>query len=169
MPADAFANVFAAVFEFEEGDRNPVHVQHNIGAFFVFALDGDFLGDRKVVLWGILPVDELDGLGVFAGAGFDLDAVAEEFINFFVVVVEASVGVVGFGAEFVEGLADLGRGVVLLGKVAGEQGFFNVAVVGAILSVAEVLVAEFVAEELDDTVLGDSFGLSNTHVYLCNE
>jgi len=114
---DAFADVFAAVFEFEDGDRNPVDIHHNIGALFVFALDGDFLGDRKVVLFGILPVDEMDGLGVFAGAGFDLDAVAEELIDFFVVVVEAAVGVVGFGAEFVEGLADLGWGVVLVGEV----------------------------------------------------
>ena len=71
------------------------------------------------VLVGVFPVDELDGLGVFAGAGFDLDAVAQEFIDFFVVVVEAAVGVVGFGAEFVEGLADLGWGVVLLGEVLG--------------------------------------------------
>lgn len=118
--ADAFADVFAAVFEFEDGDRNPIHIQHDIGAFFVFALDGDFLGDRKVVLLGVLPVDEMDGLGDFAGAGFDLDAVAEEFINFFAVVVEAAVGVIGFGAEFVEGLADLGRGVVLVGEVVGE-------------------------------------------------
>jgi hypothetical protein len=63
---------------------------------------------------------------------------------------------------------DLGDGVVLLGEVLSEEGFFDVAVVGAVLPVAEVVVAEFVAEELDDRVLGDSFGLSNTHVYLCN-
>jgi hypothetical protein len=102
-------------------------------------------------------------LGGFAGIGFDGDAVAEELVDGLVVVVEAAVGVVGFGAEFVEGLGDLG-GAVGLGEVGGEVGFFEVAVVGAVLPVAEVRIIEFAFEEFDDAVLGGAFGLSDgTH------
>jgi hypothetical protein len=127
------------------------------------AVNGDFFGDGEVVAIGVLPVDEGDGFVVFSGVGFDGDAVAEEAIDFLVVVVEAAVGVVG-GAEFVDGLGDLGGGVSVLGEVVGEEGVFDVAVVGAIVPVAEVAVAEFVAEEGYDSVLGDSFGVSDvTH------
>ncbi len=47
--ADAFADGDAAVFEFEDGDRDAVDVEDDVGAFFFFALDGDFLGDGEVV------------------------------------------------------------------------------------------------------------------------
>ncbi len=108
----------------------------------------------------------MEGFGGFAGAGFDLDAVVEEAVYGFVVVVEAAGGFVGFGAELVEGLADLGGAVALGGEVAGEVDCFDVAVglacgFGAILPVAEVVVAELIFEEGDHTVLGDAFGVSD--------
>ncbi len=141
--ADAFADFFAAVFEFDDADRNTVDVEHNIGAFFFFAVEGNFFGDREVVGFWVLPVNELNGFGVLAGGGFDLDAVAQEFVDFFVVVVEASSGFVGGAVEFVEGLADLVGSVALLGEVGGEEGCFDVAVelscfLGAVLPVAEI-------------------------------
>ncbi len=51
--------------------------------------------------------------------------------------------------------------MALAGEVVGEEGFFDVAVGGAIVPVAEVVVAEFFAEERDYTVLGDSFWVSD--------
>lgn len=159
--ADAFADFFAAVFKFDNADRNAVDVQDNIGAFFFFALDGDFFSDREVVGFWVFPVDELDGFGVLAGGGFDLNAVAQEFVDFFVVVVEAAGGLVGCGVEFVEGLADLGGCVALLGEVGGEELFFDVAVAFAVFPVAEVGVVEFVTEEGDDAVLGVAFWLAD--------
>lgn len=150
----------AAIFEFEDGDRDAVDVENEVRAFGLFTFYGDFFGDREVVAVGVFPVDEVQGLGGFAGIGFDGDAVAKKFVDGLIVVVEAAVGVVGFGAEFVEGLGDLG-GAVGLGEVGGEVGFFEVAVVGAILPIAEVGIAEFAFEEFDDAVLGGAFGLSN--------
>lgn len=159
--ADAFADFFAAIFEFDDADRNAVNVQDNIGALFFFSLDGDFFGDRKVIgFWGF-PVDQLNGFGVLAGGDFDLDAVAQKFVDFFVVVVKATGGLVGCGVEFVEGLADLGGCVALVGEVVGEEAVFDVAVAVAVFPVAEVGVVEFVAEEGDDAVLGISFRLAD--------
>ena len=158
--ANAVTDRDAAIFEFEEGDRDAVDVENEVGAFGLFAFYSDFFGDGEVVAIGHFPVDEVQGLGRFAGIGFDGDAVAKKFVDGLVVVVEAAVGVVGFGAEFVEGLGNLG-GAVGLGEVGGEVGFFEVAVVGAILPVAEVGIAEFAFEEFDDAVLGGAFGLSD--------
>jgi hypothetical protein len=119
--ADAVADRDAAVFEFDDADRDAVDVEDDVGAFFVFALNGDFFGDREVVGGGVLPVDQGDGFGEFTGGGFDLDAVVEQAVDGFVVFVEAAGGFVGFGAESVEGGADLGRGVALAGDVVGER------------------------------------------------
>jgi hypothetical protein len=162
--ADAVADRDAAVFQFEDADRDAVNVEDDVGAFGLFALDGDFFGDGEVVGGGYVPVDQGDGSGGFAGTGFDLDAVAEEGVGGFVVVVEIAVGVGGGGAEFVEGGADLGRGVALALEVVGEVGFFDVAVGGAVLPVAEVVVVQFVTKERDYTVLGGAFWVSDiTH------
>ena len=51
---------------------------------------------------GSLPVDELDGLGDLAGLDLHRHAVAQQAVDRLVVVVEAAVGVVGLGAQFVE-------------------------------------------------------------------
>lgn len=158
---DAVTDRDAAVFQFDDGDGDAVDVENDVGAFLFFALDGDFFGDREVVgFWGF-PVDELDGGGGLAGAGFDLDAVVEKGVDGFVVVVEAAGGVVGCGAEFVEGLGDLVGGVVLAGEVIAEEGFFDVAVARSVLPVAEVVIVKFVLEEFDDAVLGDAFRRGN--------
>ena len=103
----------------------------------------------------------MDGGGGLAGAGFDLDAVVEKGVDGFVVVVEAAGGFVGCGAEFVEGLGDLGGGGVLAGEVIAEEGFFDVAVARSVLPVAEVVIVKFVLEEFDDAVLGDAFRRGN--------
>ncbi len=68
---------------------------------------------------------------------------------------------VRLGAQFVDCAADLCRGVVVFGKVGGEQIFFDVAVVGAVGPIAKVVIVEFVAEEGDDPVLGYFFWLAD--------
>ena len=158
---DAFTDFDAAIFEFDNADRDAVDVENDVGTFFFFALDGDFFGDREVVCFWGFPVDQLDGSGGLAGAGFDLDAVVEKGVDGFVVVVKAAGGFVGFGTEFVEGLGDLGGGVVLAGEVVGEELFFDVAVARAVLPVAKVVVVEFGLEEGDYSVLGGAFGFTN--------
>ena len=159
--ADAFADGDGAAFEFEDGDGDAVDVEDDIRAAFVLAAQGDFFGDGEVVALRCLPVDEVDGVGDLAGDGFDGDAVVQEVVDGLVVGVEATAVVVGFSAEAVEGGADLGGGVAAAAQVVGEVLFFDVAVANTVGPIAEVAVAEFIAEEGDDTVLGHPFGFAN--------
>jgi ABC-type uncharacterized transport system permease subunit len=72
--------------------------------------------------------------------------------------------VVRLGAQGVDGPADLRRGVAAPAQVGGEQPFLNVAVAVAVGPVAQVAVAQLIAEERDDTLLCGSLGLAyNAH------
>ena len=51
--------------------------------------DGDLLGDGEVILLRVLPVDQPDGLRVLADVGLHLHAVAQQFVDRAVAVVEA--------------------------------------------------------------------------------
>ena len=66
--------------------------------------------------------------------------------------------VVRLGAQLVEGHADLRRGVAALGQLGREQLFLDVAVAVAVGPVAEIAVAQLVAEQGDDAVLRGAFG-----------
>ena len=57
--------------------------------------------------------------------------------------------------------ADLRRRVAALGQVGREQAFLDVAVAVAVGPVAEVAIAQFVAEQGDDAVLRGAFGLAD--------
>ena len=72
--------------------------------------------------------------------------------------------VAGFGAQFVESRADLRRRVTALGQPRHKQAFFNVAVAAAVGPVANISVAQLVAEEGDDPILRGALGLADvTH------
>jgi hypothetical protein len=64
-----------------------------------------------------------------------------------VVAVEAAAVVVRFGAQFVDGAADLRRGVAISGQIRPQQLFLDVAVVVAVGPISEVAIAQFVAEQ----------------------
>ncbi len=124
-------------------------------------LQRDFLGDGEVVLLRLLPVDEVDGLGDLARLDLHRHAVAQQAVDGLVVAVEAAVVVVRLGAQLVEGRADLRRRVAALGQLGGEQVLLDVAVAVAVGPVAEVAVAQFIAEQGDDAVLRGAFGLAD--------
>ena len=60
---NAVADIDRATFEFDQDDRNPIQVDHEIRAAFVSTFEGDFFGDREVVGFGVFPVDQVDGFG----------------------------------------------------------------------------------------------------------
>ena len=74
----------------------------------------------KSLLLRLLPVDEVDGLRDLARFDLHRHAVAQQAVDGLVVAVEAAAVVVRLGAQFVEGAADLRRGVAALGQVGGE-------------------------------------------------
>ena len=131
-------------FEFDHAQGDAVDVQHQVGALFVLARDGDLLGDGKVVGFGLLPVDEPDGLLVLPDFGLHANAVAQQRIHFLIDVVEAFALVVGYFGKLVEGFGDERRAVALPPQVGAEDLRLYVAVADAVFPVAQVAVAEFV-------------------------
>ena len=138
-------------------DGDAVDVEHEVGPPLVVAAQGHFLGDGEVVLLRLCPVDELDRLGDLAGLDLHRHAVAQEAVDRLVVFVEAAVRVLGLGLEQVDRAADLLRRILALRQVLREQPLLDVAVAGAVAPVAEVAVAEFVAEQGDHPVLRHAF------------
>ncbi len=110
---------------------------------------------------GFVPVDEVDGLRDLARLDLHRHAVAQQAVDGLVVAVEAAVVVVRLGAQLVDGAADLRRGVAALGQVGREQPFLDVAVAVAVGPVAEVAIAQLVAEQGDDAVLRGAFGFAD--------
>jgi hypothetical protein len=88
---DAVANADAAVLQFQHADGDAVDIQHQIGPALVLALEGDFLGNGKVVLVRLAPVDQVHGFGDLARFGFDGNAVAQQSIHRLVVAEQAAV------------------------------------------------------------------------------
>ena len=104
----------------------------------------------------------MDGLRDLARLDLHRHAVAQQVVDGLVVAVEAAAVVVRLGAQLVEGHADLRRGVAALGQVRGEQPLLDVAVAVAVGPVAEVAIAQLVAEQGDDSVLGGAFGFADS-------
>src|SRR5262245_30000927 len=111
------------------------------------ALERDLFGNREIVLFRLVPINEMDSLGGFARFDFDMHPVAKKFVDFLIIAVEGTIMIVSFTAEEVERSIDLSRGVAIFPQPIFEQNFFDVAVVGAIRPVAEVTVTQLFAEE----------------------
>ena len=94
---------------------------------------------------------------LLAHVGLDLDAVAQQAIDGLVDIVEALGLVAGDLVEFVQGAVDERLAVALALEEGAQIGLFDVAVVRPLFPVAQVVVAQGVAEQLDDAVLGETF------------
>lgn len=141
--ADAFPDGDAGAFEFQDTEGDAVNVNNKIGAFFVFAFDGDFFGEGKVIIFRIFPVNQPNGLVMLACAFFIFYAVAQQSINGFVGIVEVSAFAEGGGlVELAEGFGDQDIVDALLAKPLAEEFGFDVAVVGTVFPVAEVAIAQ---------------------------
>src|SRR6185295_1888144 len=123
--------------------------------------EGHLLGDGEIVLLRFPPVDEVDGFRRLTRLGLHRHAVAQKLVDFLVVAVERAAVVVRLGAELVEGGADLRRRVAAPGQPCREQLLLDVAVAVAVGPVTEIAVAQLVAEQGDDAVLGGALGLAD--------
>ena len=125
------------------------------------ALERHLLGDGEVVLLGPVPVDGVDGLRHLARLDLHGHAVAQQVVDGLVVPVERAAVAVRLSTELVEGDADLRGPIAALGQPCGEQALLDVVVAVAVGPVAEVAVAQLVAEQGDDAVLSGAFGLAD--------
>ena len=123
------------------------------------ALERHLLGDSEIVFLGLLPIDEVDGFRHLAGLSLHQHAVAQQAVDSLVVAVQRAAMVIRFGPELMQSDADLCRRVAALGQPGREQMLFDIAVAVAGGPVAEIAVAQLVAEQGDDAVLGNAFAL----------
>lgn len=88
-------------FQLDDAQRDAVNVQDHIGPFPVrFALHADLFGAGEIIELVVLPIDEIHVYVGPARAGFDLGAVAEQFVNVLVDGVKLAGLVLGEADEF---------------------------------------------------------------------
>ena len=119
------------------------------------------LGDAKVIVRRVLPVDQPDGNGLFSHTRLDLNAVAEQAVNLLVGVVKGLAAAERRRlAQVLARLGDDGIAVALTLQPIDKELTLNVAIAGAILPMPEIAVAQRVLEEGNDTLLCADFVLA---------
>jgi hypothetical protein len=139
--ANGGGDIDACSLKFQHGERDAVDIENDVGPLVVDALDGHFLGEGEVVVLPVLPIDQIDGLIIIADSGLDLDAVAQLRIDIFVDIVDVAVLIARYSLEFVYCAVDeiLGVGSLFVQEGA-QQALFDVAVIGALAPVAQIVV-----------------------------
>ena len=87
--ADAITNAHAAALEFDNADRDAVHIQRQTGPPLLIPFEGDLLSYGEVVGFWIVSVDECHGAGGLIGGGLHLHAVAQQGVDTAIGFIEA--------------------------------------------------------------------------------
>ena len=74
---NAFGDVDARAFEFNNAQCNAVDIKDDIRTFFILARDRDFLGNGKVIGLNIVPINQPNGFLMIASAFFFFNAIAQ--------------------------------------------------------------------------------------------
>ena len=123
--ADTLRHGNRAAFQFDDSKSDAVDVQHQIRAL---VLDGDFLGDVKIIFQRMLPVHKLDCNLMLADRLADLHPIAQLFIGLLVQVVEVYRLISGGILQFLQSAADKHRRITLAGQELRQQLGFNIGV-----------------------------------------
>ncbi|MNJ32554.1 hypothetical protein D3C77_272210 [compost metagenome] len=83
--SDTLVHRHLGSLQLQHAQGNTVYIEYDIRAFAIClgirALDGNFLGNGEVVFVGLFPVDQPDGLCVFAHLWFEFHPVAQQFVH----------------------------------------------------------------------------------------
>ena len=164
--ANAVTNGNAAVLQLQHPDGDAVHIQHNVRALFVVAVDRHLLGNGEVILLRLVPVDEFDCFGVFTGSGQHLHPITQQAVHRLVVVIKAATVVVRLGVQLMYGLGDLRRGVATAGQIITEQPLLDIAIAIPVFPVAKIAVIQLIPKQGNHPVLGHAFRFTYTHIRL---
>ena len=155
--ANAVADGNTAVLQFDYTDGDAIEIEHEVRTPLVLASQRDLLGDREIVFPWLVPIHQVDRFRHLPRFGFHVHAVSQQAIHRLVVVIQAAVGIAGFGGQPVECPTDLRRAVAALGQIGRQQSDVDVAVVRPVGPIAEIAIAEFIAEQADDPLLRRAF------------
>ena len=109
--ADALGLVHAATFQLDHGNGNAVDIQHDIRAALQPAAQGHFLGQCKVVVVGVRPVDEVHLADRLTQRGLHIGAVAQQVVGFQVGVVQGVAADFGGGLQLAQRSGNLHIGI----------------------------------------------------------
>ena len=153
--------------QLQHAQGDAIDVEHEVGPSGVFPGNANLLGDGKVVVARVRPVDQIDGLGLLPDVWTHLDAVAEEAIHLAVGVVERFVAAERGGlVQCVECLVSDFGAMPLPRQPVAERFLLDIGVVAPPLPVAEVRIAERVSKKRDHALLCKNLFLTDcTHVF----
>jgi hypothetical protein len=156
--AHAVADLHRAALELDHGHGEAVHVEDEVRSPLVAAPERHLLGQGEVVLFRVLPVDQVDRLVRLPCRDLDRHAVAQELVGAQVRLIERDARRIGGGFQLLKGRGDVGAGVPAGREVLAQDRRLDATVVLALAPVAEVAVAEPVGsrrvrEERDDAAL----------------
>ena len=154
LPYALFDEVDAAL-ELDDGQGDAVHVDDEVEPLLRVLDDGDLLGDGKVVIPGVVPVDEIDGDGCCARLRLDGNAIFQHFVDALVGSANlAGLEVPQFLGELVERFCRK-IGALRVGFAEPEIQVVDAHVlVIQRFKVAEVFVAQLVVEQAQQSILG---------------
>ena len=89
--AHAITNRHATVLELNHTHRNAIEVKHHVGPALVVALEGHLLGHGKVVCLRLLPVNELNRLGILTRTRLYRHPVTQQAVDCPVVVIQTTI------------------------------------------------------------------------------
>ena len=162
--ADALGHRHGGAFQFQHAQRDAVEVDHHIrplaAGLGIGPLDRHFLGDGKVVVLRVLPVDQPDRDMVLTRAGLHLHAIAQQVIDRLVAVIEVFAGIRRRLVQLMQRPVDERVPDTLPLQPGGQQLRLDVAVV-AVDPVAQKAVAQPFAEQRHDAGLGFLFDLAD--------
>ena len=165
--ADAIADAHTAALEFDHANGNPIHIEHDVRTTLLLSIEGDFLGDREIIGFWVVPINQGDrGCGLIGGSLY-LHPVAKQGIDATVGFIEAHLADIGCAAELIESTADLRFAVAAALQGGAEDGLFDVAVASALLPVAQVAVAQLVLKQAQHPLLGGALEAEAAHGVSC--
>ena len=160
--ANAFCHRHHGALQLQRTERNPVDVEHKVRSLGVFSDDRHLLGDSKIVSSRVFPVDQPNGDVLLSHARLNLHPIAEQSMDLAVGVIECLAATDrGRSAELVQGLVDDRVAVASVSQPVEQSLLLDVAVVGTVFPVAEVGIAENVAEILNHATLCAEFPLAD--------
>ena len=163
MP-DSLCHRDGRTLEFEHAQRNPVHIQHDVGALGaalgISPGNGDLFRDSKVVGRRVGPVDQPNRLVVFTYPGRDLHAITQPFIHGAIHVIGDAGLIPSHPLQFGNGAGDQ-RFVILALEPSAEVFLLDVSVAGPVVPVPKIFVAKRIAEQLNHPVLGRALDLAD--------
>ena len=163
---DAVATRDPRTFEFKDRQRDTVHIQHDIGTLAglaVAAQDSDFLRHIKIIFFCVLPVDIVDGDGIFPLRILHaLATVAESGINIHVDCIELVHLILGLSHQGIDSLFYHIIGIAPLFEVFRQKVRLYGEVVG-VLQVADILIAQVFREPFQNAPLKLLFRIYRVH------